>query len=69
MGRERLPVAMAADSFKPAEAVLRVVVDGRFAGQTAAVEVDGEAVGSVKFGMPTESRKTKNFRKIVQKSH
>ena len=68
MGRERLPVAITVDSFKPAEAALRVMADGHFAGQMAAVEIDGEAVGSIKFGLPTESRKIKNLRKILQKS-
>jgi len=50
LGREMLPVTVTADLYKPAEAALRVVTDGCFAGKTAAVEIDGEAVGNVTFG-------------------
>jgi len=46
MGREMLPAAVN----KPAEAALRIVADGSFAGQTATVEIDGKAMGKLTFG-------------------
>ncbi|MCL2700789.1 MAG: alpha/beta hydrolase-fold protein [Phycisphaerae bacterium] len=50
IGREMVPVTVTADSYRPADAALRVVADGSFAGKTATVEIDGKAVGHVEFG-------------------
>ena len=50
MGRQMHGLNITADSYKPADATLRVVADGSLAGKTAAVEIDGAPVGKVTFG-------------------